>query len=118
MRTTRIDLGGTWEFRRADGPEEWLPACVPGVVQGDLMAAGRLEDPFVGTNEDKAQWVGAAPWTYRRRFDAPALAEGVRAFLVFEGLDTFATVFLNGRPVGTADNMLVPWRWVTSKLVR
>jgi len=117
MRTTRIDLGGTWEFRRADGPEEWLPACVPGVVQGDLMAAGRLEDPFVGTNEDKAQWVGAAPWTYRRRFDAPALAEGVRAFLVFEGLDTFATVFLNGRPVGTADNMLVPWRFdVTDSL--
>ncbi|MBE3070115.1 MAG: hypothetical protein IMZ66_07745, partial [Planctomycetes bacterium] len=119
MRTTRIDLCGRWEFCRADaeGAEEWLPARVPGVVQGDLMDAGRLEDPFVGTNEDKVQWVGEARWTYRRRFDAPALGEGARAYLVFEGIDTFARVFLNGGPVGASDNMFIPWRFDVTGLL-
>ena len=119
MRTARIDLGGAWEFSRSDvdGPEQWLPGRVPGTVQGDLMAAGRLEDFAVATNEDKVQWVSAAKWAYRRRFDAPAIPKGARAILVFEGLDTFATILLNGRPVGTANNMFMPWRFdVTESL--
>jgi beta-mannosidase len=119
MRTARIDLGGAWEFSCSDvdGPEQWLPGRVPGTVQGDLMAAGRLEDFAVATNEDKVQWVSAAKWAYRRRFDAPALPKGARAILVFEGLDTFATILLNGRPVGTANNMFMPWRFdVTESL--
>lgn len=113
MRTPRLSLDGAWEFCRTDAesPGEWLPGRVPGCVQTDLMVAGRLDDPFFGTNENEAQWVGRARWAYRRRFDAPALAAGARAYLVFEGLDTFARVFLNGVPVGSADNMFILWRF-------
>lgn len=120
MRTRRVDLGGSaWQFRRTDGDSsgDWAPAAVPGCVQTDLMALGRLEDPFVGTNEDRVQWVGAARWAYRRTFVAEALPRGAQAYLVFDGLDTFATVTLNGRAVGTADNMFMPWRFeVTDSL--
>ena len=113
MRTLRIDLGGRWEFRRTDSPDtrEWRPACVPGCAQADLMAEGSIPDPFVGTNEDKVQWVSGARWEYRRRFDAPLLPAGARAHLVFEGLDTFATVLVNGEAVGTSDNMFIPFRF-------
>jgi len=113
MNVARVPLDGAWNSRRADaeGPQEWLPAQVPGCAQTDLMAAWKLEDPFWGTNETAIQWVGRARWAYRRRFEAPALAAGARAFLVFEGLDTFAEVLLNGTPVGTSDNMFIPWRF-------
>jgi beta-mannosidase len=42
-------LTGPWQFRQA-GSEDWLPAIVPGAVHTDLMAAGRIPDPFVGEN--------------------------------------------------------------------
>jgi beta-mannosidase len=113
MKTLRFSLDGAWEFRRTDdgSPGEWMAGRVPGCVQTDLMAAGRLADPFFGMNEDAVQWVGRSRWAYRRRFDAPALPAGARAYLVFEGLDTFARVLLNGQPVGSADNMFMPWHF-------
>ena len=50
--------------------ESWLPASVPGTVHQDLLAAGRIPDPFIGLNELDVQWVGERNWTYERRFDA------------------------------------------------
>ncbi len=49
-------LAGAWEFRQA-GTEEWLPASVPGGVHTDLLALGRIPDPFVADNEKRVQWV-------------------------------------------------------------
>ena len=62
-------LAGAWEFRQA-GAEEWLPASVPGGVHTDLLALGRIPDPFVSDNEKRVQWVAEADWEYRYRFVA------------------------------------------------
>ena len=35
----------------------WLPATVPGQVQLDLMAAGEIQDPFIGLNYEGCMWV-------------------------------------------------------------
>ena len=69
-------LAGEWEFRQADS-EEWLPAQVPGGVHTDLMAAGRIPDPFVADNEKHVMWVAESDWQYRRTFtvDAAVFAE-------------------------------------------
>jgi beta-mannosidase len=123
-------LSGTWQFREA-GPEhnraEWSPAQVPGCVHTDLLALGRIPDPFIADNELRVLWVAESDWEYRLVFQAPsasstALGAGLldeeRVFLVCDGLDTLSDVTLNGHPVGRAANMFRCYRWdVTSLLV-
>ena len=90
-------LAGDWQFRQV-GAAEWLPATVPGGVHTDLLALGRIPDPFVGDNEVRVAWVAEADWEYRTRFTADAeLRAQPRLRLVCDGLDTLATVSLNGR---------------------
>ncbi len=104
------------EFSAADG---WVPASVPGTVHQDLLAAGRIPDPFVGLNEHDVQWVGEADWLYRCRFDLePDVLDTGNVSLWFEGLDTFATVWLNGQQILISDNMFIPQRVAVGPLLR
>ncbi|OZM80414.1 glycoside hydrolase family 2 protein [Pseudonocardia sp. MH-G8] len=79
------------------------PATVPGEVHTDLMAAGVVPDVFDGDNESALAWIGRTDWTYRAEFgwkpDGAARQE-----LVAEGLDTIATVSLNGTELGRTAN--------------
>ncbi len=104
-------LAGAWEFHRA-GAEEWLPASVPGGVHTDLLALGHIPDPFVADNEQRVQWVAESDWIYRYSFSCSSelLAEE-KIFLVCDGLDTLATVVLNGYEMGHTDNMFRRYEW-------
>jgi beta-mannosidase len=107
----RLSLDGAWEFKSVKGAA-WRPAVVPGCVHTDLLAAGLIPDPFDGENEIKVQWVDKEDWEYRRTFDAaPDLLSRARVELVAEGLDTYARLFLNGRPLGETDNQFRLWRF-------
>lgn len=89
----------------------WMAAKVPGAVQTDLISAGKLPDPYFGTNEAKVQWVGLSGWQYRRSLSVSAATlKRDHVDLVFQGLDTFATVRINGQTVLKADNMFRTWR--------
>ncbi|MBP6786117.1 MAG: glycoside hydrolase family 2 protein [Candidatus Promineofilum sp.] len=110
-------LTGAWQFRQA-GTEAWLPATVPGGVHTDLLALGRIPDPFAGDNETRVQWVAAADWEYRLRFAAAELLSQSHVRLVCDGLDTLATVSLNGRLLGQTDNMFRQYRWDVGPLLR
>jgi beta-mannosidase len=109
-----------WTFRLVPGnaqaaahPEAaaWHAATVPGVVHTDLLADRLIPDPYAGAAEAGLQWIGLADWEYRTRFDAPRAAqESARSELVFEGLDTFAEVWLNGDRLLQADNAFRTWR--------
>lgn len=104
-------LTGAWEFRQA-GTADWLHASVPGGVHTDLMALGRIPDPFVGDNEKRVSWVAEADWEYRRNFTpAPEIFALPQIWLVCDGLDTLATVSLNGKVLGRAENMYRQYRW-------
>src|SRR5205085_2693849 len=101
--------GGGWTLRSCgdtggNGDIE-VPAVVPGCAHTDLMRAGGIPDPFLGTNEAGAQWVGLADWEYSREFDLAAQSDGSRVHLVFDGLQTVATVLVNGTEVGNTRNM-------------
>ncbi|MDT5271838.1 MAG: beta-mannosidase [Acidobacteriota bacterium] len=107
---TTISLDSGWTFRQV-GKDEWRKATVPGSVQTDLLANKLIEDPFYRDNEPKLQWIGKTDWEYRTTFDVPAaLLRRRNVQLVFEGLDTYATVYLNDRAVLEADNMFRTWR--------
>jgi beta-mannosidase len=103
-------------FRQSEG---WLPATVPGTVHQDLLAAGRIPDPYFGTNELVVQWVGERDWLYRCTFDLPyELYEMPQIDLCFDGLDTFATIWLNGTQILVNENMFVPQRVAVKALLR
>ena len=105
-----VTLHEGWTFRQV-GREESYPAQVPGVVHLDLFRNGLVGDPYYRDNEKGLQWVGKTDWEYRAEFAAPAETLGRRNVdLVFDGLDTYARVFLNGQEVQDADNMYRRWR--------
>jgi beta-mannosidase len=115
-----IDLHEGWQLAEAPHGADasalaalpaagWLPAAVPGTAHGALLAAGRIPDPFYGRNEVDVRWVAERSWAWRLAFDvAGELAPHEE--LVFEGLDTYCTVWLNGAQLLVSDNMFVPRR--------
>ncbi|MDG9726778.1 glycoside hydrolase family 2 protein [Streptomyces sp. DH41] len=99
-----VQLTEDWSLRHG---ESLLPAQVPGCVHTDLLTAGLIPDPFLGVNEPEVAWVGQRAWTYVRDVAATDTAEEghERTDLVFDGLDTAATVTLDGRELGRTRNM-------------
>ena len=90
---------------------DWIPAEVPGSVQTDLLRAKIIPEPFYRDNEKRLQWIGIEDWQYQTTFDVPASTLSRKHIeLVFQGLDTYATVYLNGQGVLHADNMFRIWR--------
>ena len=111
-------LNGDWQFRQA-GNDDWLPATVPGGVHTDLLALGKIPDPFVGDNELKVLWVAESDWEYRRTFSVDsALFAQPHVSLVCDGLDTIADVYVNGTWLGHAENMFRRWEWDVKPLLR
>ena len=92
-------LAGDWTLVDAAGAEVG-PCPIPGDIHSALIAAGRIEDPLVGTNEADCQWVGDAAWEIRRtvRLTAAELA-GKWPVLDLEFVDTFADLVVNDRTV-------------------
>ena len=90
---------------------EWIPAEVPGCVQTDLLRNKIIPEPFYRDNEKSLQWIGLEDWEYQTTFDVPAATLTRKHIeLVFQGLDTYAMVYLNGQGVLRAENMFRTWR--------
>ncbi len=102
-----ISLNQNWEFSES-GSEVWMPAKVPGTVHADLLANGVIEDPHYRLNESNVQWIENKDWIYRTKFivDDNLLQHNV-VELIFEGLDTYADVYLNNNLILEADNMFI-----------
>lgn len=112
---------GTWklkDFDPGDGiaqkafegsralDENWIDVAVPGDVHTALLAAGRIADPYNHLQELDCAWVEQREWWYQTTFKGPkALAPDERLTLLFKGLDTFATIWLNGQELGRTANM-------------
>lgn len=91
----------------AAGP---VAARVPGCAHTDLRAAGLIPDPYVDRNELDLKWIGRSDWRYETEFSWwPGGA--ARTDLVCEGLDTLATVRVNGAVVGRTRNMHRSYRF-------
>jgi beta-mannosidase len=106
-----LPLNGAWQAVRV-GSDDWIPAQVPGCIHTDLLAAGKIPDPFYRDNEKSVQWIGETDWVFRRTFQ---VADGLLARravrLRCEGLDTLATIRLNGQEIGKTNNMFRTWEF-------
>ncbi len=108
-QTISIDLTNNWQFHK-EGETKWFKASVPGTVHTDLLANKLIPDPFYSDNESKLQWIDRCNWEYKTIFNVPE-----KIFLksivemVFDGLDTYAGVYLNNKLILQADNMFRGW---------
>jgi len=129
---TTISLNGKWDLAgweesavaplRAPAPLPpnalRLKATVPGNCELDLVNSGHLPPMEVGMNVRKLRaWEGHS-WLYSRNISAPTLAKGERAVLKFNGVDTFADYFLNGKKFGESSNMLIPHEFDVTELLK
>lgn len=118
--------GAAWSVRAVgDAPDvpakarRRVAAVVPGCVHLDLMRAGVIGDPAIGFNELDQFWVGKTDWEYRTTFRADERLFGrERIELVCEGLDTIASVVVNGERIGDAANMFHPHRFDVSGVLK
>ena len=114
-----ISLNGAWElyYHLEDGPlpddlsafrqgAQRIPAQVPGNVELDLVRAGVEPDPFYADHLYKFRKYEFYSWQFERTFAMPQCSDA-RWALTFEGLNTFARVYINGILVGETRNALI-----------
>jgi len=116
MAARKITIDSGWQFKEAAKPDsDFLPVSqFPTNIHLDLLHHKLIPDPFIGKNELDVQWVGEKQWLYRTSFNADYDGKA-KASLAFDGLDTFATVRLNGKVILETDNMFLPERVDVSK---
>lgn len=98
-------LHDNWQMTRR-GANDWIPAVVPGSVYGDLLANGRMDDPYYRDNELKALEIIGDDFEYVTHFDVPEdFLKEEKLILRFDGIDTIADIMLNGTFLGHTENM-------------
>ncbi|MES3021540.1 MAG: sugar-binding domain-containing protein [Pseudomonadota bacterium] len=119
-RLADIDAGAGAAQKLQTAPLDYpgmVGVAAPGDIYLSLHQAGRIPDPFGDRAEAACAWVEHREWWYRADVEVPSIGADQRAVLEFEGLDTFATIWLNGEPVADTDNMFRLWRFdVTARL--
>ncbi|KRX97584.1 Beta-mannosidase [Trichinella pseudospiralis] len=101
--STRLNISKLhWQVRNENGSIS-LNTTIPGNIYTDLFNAGYIDDPYLYNHDVSQRWVAYQNWIYEVNVTLPLVENMV--CLVFYGLDTFATVVMNGIPLGHADNM-------------
>ena len=111
-------LNGLWEGKCINGSttEFSFTGTVPGCVHTDLTGIRIPEDIYYRDNADRCQWIEEKDWEYTRKFTLEEIPP--KASLVFECLDTYADIYLNGESIGTCDNMFISHRFeISDKLI-
>jgi len=128
MPKTSLNLTGKWEFKeyplearrmRDLDSADWVPTNVPCSIFNSLIEAGQIQDSELNANPENFSWVSEKPWIYRKIFDVPAeLINCGQVDLVFDGLDTIASIWLNGKLIGRANNMFIPFRFDVTQTLK
>ncbi len=114
----QISLNKNWTMKEQNGTKEYN-ANVPCSVYSVLLENGEMPDPFVGENQYEASKISDRNFCFSKTFNTDEnLLSCDRIFLQFEGLDTLATITLNGTPVSKTNNMHRTYRFDVTGLVQ
>lgn len=129
-----MELTGLWKLQHFDvgqvkpmdiaapGLDDrfWISAEVPGDVHSALIERNIIEDPYFGHNDAKSRWIERKEWWYRIGFDYtwPEGEDDHQLELTFSGLDTFATIYVNGHEIGTTSNALMAHTFNVTRVIR
>lgn len=98
-----------WTFNKQYETKK-LKATIPGTVHTDLLQNKLIPDPFFGANEKQLQWIENENWEYESTFSlSEKEISNENIDLEFDGLDTYATVYINGKVALEANNMFRKW---------
>ena len=128
MLRTSLSLTGQWEFKPYPLParrmsdldgEDWNISNVPCSIFNSLIESGQIKQSQIDSKPEKFSWVSKKPWVYRKIFDTPNdLLNCDRAELVFDGLDTIASIWLNEKLIAKTNNMFIPFRFDVTELLK
>ncbi len=112
------EISENWTYREVDG-ELSGKATIPGTVHTDLLAEDKIGDPFYRVNEKDLQWIDKKDWEYSTilNISEEEFAKS-NLELCFEGLDTYADVYLNDSLILQANNMFRTWKVDVKSLVQ
>ena len=129
MSKSFINLDALWKIKDVDYNDEnsisgikpnktWIEAEVPGDIHDALFKAGKIKDPYYAENCLECEWVAWKDWVYYKSFRLPEnfLRENTR--IVFSGIDTYSTVWLNGQKLGDTDNMFREFSFDITEIIK
>ena len=114
---------GSFEMDRGEKQEAFRPNFddrafrtveVPGEVQRQIG----LRDMDLYYQGKELTLVNRKEWWYRKRFTVPKSESGKLVRLMFDGVDYFATVWLNGEKLGEHEGSYVPFSFNVSGKIR
>lgn len=117
-KLTGIDHDPTASFMAETQTTPWLDCQVPGDIHPALETAGLIPDPFLNQNVEACSWVASRDWWYRQEVAIPKTFTGQSLQLVFDGIDTFATVYVNDAKVGETENSFLQYRFDVTDIIR
>lgn len=131
MSENLLSLNGNWKVKELEYQDrkedaipfmlfndEWVKAEVPGDIHNDLFKAGRITDPYYADNSKDCAWVTEKDWYYYTKFILPVGFIKEKTEIVFEGIDTYGTIWLNGKNIGKTDNMFREFSFDITGLVK
>lgn len=125
-------LTGGWEMIEAektvnDGAKlslgllnsnNWYNATVPGTVLTTLVEQGVYPDPYFGLNNlSIPDDLCRKEWWYLNQFDKPDLESGEQVWLLFNGINYEANIWLNGKMVGSIKGAFIRGNFEISDLL-
>ncbi|MBJ7881704.1 beta-mannosidase [Gelidibacter salicanalis] len=113
-----IALANDWHFKNHTD-STWSKARVPGNVHSDLFRNNFIKNPFIGSNALELQWISNTDWEYRTEFQLDnTILRKKHIELNFEGLDTYATVYLNDSIILKSNNAFRTFHVDVTKLLK
>ena len=122
MPVEKLLLNGTWKLECLSSQDALLPGDVfdievPGDVHRTLLDESMIPDPFWSENYKDCDWVSRCDWLIYRDFTVAPSLKGKKLELVFDGIDTYSSVRLNGRLLGNTDNMFLGYVFDVTDLI-
>ena len=125
----KLDLQGKWQFAFSDktinassiknikkSGLSIFDAHIPGNFELDLLSNNIIPDPYFGTNIKILREYEKMHIYYFREFEFTSIPE-TDSYLVFEGLDCIADIFINGKLVFSADNMMISHEFLLESIL-
>ncbi len=106
-------------FKNSFSSQGWLVGDVPGTIQGSLCKLSKTPDPFFKKGANAYRFLENKEHHYYREFILPKefKENSKEIFLCFEGIDTISTIYLNGKRVGSTQNMFTPYEFKVTDLL-
>ena len=131
MSKSLMHLGGNWKVKSFEYQDEkentvphinlndtWIDAEVPGDIHNALFKAGMIADPYYSENSKECSWVAEKDWCYFKTFRLPCNFIREKTSIVFEGIDTYSDIWLNGEKIGQTDNMFREFSFDITGIIR